>query len=156
MNNRLAICAKVAADSRTRIALKSSTSTALRRPAITCAARETPRPSRISGVDHAHPGRSRMSLKPNFSSDLTGPSALVTGASSGLGLRFATTLASCGAKVAVTGRRQDRLEAVAETIRNNGGVAIPLQLDVTDADQLLAVVGQAEAAIGPIDILVNN
>jgi NAD(P)-dependent dehydrogenase (short-subunit alcohol dehydrogenase family) len=94
---------------------------------------------------------------PNFSIDLSGQAAIVTGASSGLGLRFAKTLASCGAKVALTGRRLDRLEQAVEEIRQAGGVAVPLQLDVTDADQLLAVVGQAEAALGaPITILVNN
>lgn len=93
---------------------------------------------------------------PNFSIDLSGQTALVTGASSGLGERFARTLARCGAQVALTGRRLDRLERVADEIRALGGTAAALQLDVTDADQLLAVVGQAEAALGPVTILVNN
>jgi NAD(P)-dependent dehydrogenase (short-subunit alcohol dehydrogenase family) len=97
-----------------------------------------------------------MSQKPNFSTDLTGQTALVTGASSGLGLRFAKTLAASGAKVAVTGRRLDRLEQVAAEIRDAGGEAVPLQLDVTDADQLLAVVGKAAEALGPVTVLVNN
>jgi NAD(P)-dependent dehydrogenase (short-subunit alcohol dehydrogenase family) len=95
-------------------------------------------------------------LTPNFSTDLSGQTALITGASSGLGLRFAKTLAGCGAKVALTGRRLDRLEQVAADIRAAGGEAAALQLDVTDADQLLKVVGQAEAALGPVTILVNN
>lgn len=96
-------------------------------------------------------------LAPNFSIDLSGQAALVTGASSGLGLRFAQTLAGAGAKVALTGRRLDRLEAAAARIREAGGVAAALQLDVTDADQLLAVVRRAEAALdGPVQILVNN
>ncbi|MBI1406193.1 MAG: SDR family NAD(P)-dependent oxidoreductase [Caulobacter sp.] len=93
---------------------------------------------------------------PNASLDLTGQVALVTGASSGLGKRFAQVLARQGAKVAITGRRIDRLEALAADIRAEGGIAAPLALDVTDADQLLAVVGQAEAALGPVDILINN
>ena len=93
---------------------------------------------------------------PNFSIDLTGQTALVTGASSGLGLRFARTLARCGAKVALTARRLDRLERIADEIRAEGGQAAALQLDVTDADQLLAIVGKAEAALGPVTILVNN
>ena len=93
---------------------------------------------------------------PNVSTDLTGQTALVTGASSGLGLRFAKTLARCGAKVALTARRLDRLEALAAEIRADGGEAIALELDVTDADQLLAVVGKAEAALGTVTILVNN
>jgi NAD(P)-dependent dehydrogenase (short-subunit alcohol dehydrogenase family) len=93
---------------------------------------------------------------PNFSSDLSGQVALVTGASSGLGVRFAKTLAACGAKVAITGRRLDRLEHVAAEIKAAGGQALPLQLDVTDADQLLAVAGKAEAELGTVTILVNN
>lgn len=93
---------------------------------------------------------------PNVSTDLTGHVALVTGASSGLGVRFARTLARCGARVALTARRLDRLEALAAEIRAEGGEAVALELDVTDADQLLAVVGQAEAALGTVDILVNN
>ncbi|MDH4385078.1 MAG: SDR family NAD(P)-dependent oxidoreductase [Caulobacter sp.] len=93
---------------------------------------------------------------PNASIDLTGQVALVTGASSGLGKRFAQVLARCGAKVAVTGRRLERLEALAEEIIAEGGSAAPLALDVTDADQLLAVVGQARDALGPVDILINN
>lgn len=98
-----------------------------------------------------------MSLAPNFSIDLTGQNAIVTGASSGLGLRFAQALAGAGAKVALTGRRLDKLEAAAEGIRTLGGQAAALQLDVTDADQLLAVVRRAEEALGgPVTILVNN
>lgn len=98
-----------------------------------------------------------MSLpKPNFSVDLSGQTALVTGASSGLGRRFAQVLAASGAKVALTARRVDRLQALADEIRAAGGEAVALQLDVTDADQLLAVVGKAEAALGPVTILVNN
>ena len=93
---------------------------------------------------------------PNVSTDLTGQTALVTGASSGLGVRFAKTLARCGAKVVLTARRLDRLEALAAEIRAEGGEAVALELDVTDADQLLAVVGKAEAALGPVTILVNN
>jgi NAD(P)-dependent dehydrogenase (short-subunit alcohol dehydrogenase family) len=93
---------------------------------------------------------------PNFSIDLSGQTALVTGASSGLGRRFAQALARCGAKVAITGRRLGRLEELAREIRSAGGEAVPLQLDVTDAQQLLDVVAKAEAALGLVTILVNN
>jgi NAD(P)-dependent dehydrogenase (short-subunit alcohol dehydrogenase family) len=93
---------------------------------------------------------------PNFSTDLSGQTALVTGASSGLGLRFAKTLAAAGAKVALTARRLDRLEAVAGEIRAAGGEAQAFALDVTDADQLVRVVGEAEAVLGTVTILVNN
>ena len=93
---------------------------------------------------------------PNVSTDLTGQVALVTGASSGLGVRFAKTLAKCGAKVVLTARRLDRLEALAAEIRADGGEALALELDVTNADQLLAVVAKAEEAFGTVTILVNN
>ena len=93
---------------------------------------------------------------PNAGFDLTGHTALVTGASAGLGRRFAKVLAACGAKVAIAARRLDKLEELAEEIRAAGGTALPLQLDVTDADQLLRVIGQAQEQLGVVDILVNN
>lgn len=93
---------------------------------------------------------------PNASQDLTGRVALVTGASSGLGWRFAKVLAAAGAKVAVTGRRLERLQALTAEITAAGGVAAPFALDVNDADQLIDVVGKAEAKLGLVDILVNN
>ncbi len=93
---------------------------------------------------------------PNHSNDLSGQTALVTGASSGLGLRFARVLASCGAKVAIAARRIDRLNTLAEEIRASGGQAHPISMDATDADQLKTAVDQAEAALGLVTILVNN
>ena len=93
---------------------------------------------------------------PNASQNLGGQVALVTGASAGLGRRFALVLAASGAKVAIAARRIDLLQELAEEIRAAGGVALPLQLDVTDADQLLNVVAQAEAQLGTVHILVNN
>jgi NAD(P)-dependent dehydrogenase (short-subunit alcohol dehydrogenase family) len=92
----------------------------------------------------------------NFGIDLKGQVALVTGASAGLGVRFAKVLAQCGAKVAVTARRMEKLEALAKDIRADGGEVLPLRLDVTQSDQLLEVVGKAEAALGTVSILVNN
>lgn len=93
---------------------------------------------------------------PNFSIDLSGQTALVTGASSGLGLRFARVLAAAGAKVALTARRLDRLHATAEEIRSAGHSAEAFQLDVTDADACIDTVAAAAAALGPVTILVNN
>ena len=93
---------------------------------------------------------------PNISTDLSGQVALVTGTTSGLGKRFAQVLAACGAKVAITGRRVDRLEALAEEIRANGGTVEPIALDMRDNDSILACVEQAEKALGTITILVNN
>ncbi len=93
---------------------------------------------------------------PNVSTDLSGRVALVTGTTSGLGRRFAKVLAACGAKVAITGRRVERLEELAAEIRADGGVAEPIALDMRDNDSIMACVDKAEAAFGTIDILINN
>lgn len=87
---------------------------------------------------------------------LDGKTALVTGASSGLGAHFARVLAREGAKVAVAARRLERLERLADEIRAGDGNAIAIALDVTDSGQVARAFDAAEAAIGPIDILVNN
>ncbi|MGA1677476.1 MAG: SDR family NAD(P)-dependent oxidoreductase [Pseudomonadales bacterium] len=93
---------------------------------------------------------------PNFSVDLTGQVALVTGSTSGLGYRFARVLAKAGAKVAVTGRRVERLRVLAKEIETDGGVAVPVSLDMTDSASIVNAVAEAEAALGAITILVNN
>ena len=93
---------------------------------------------------------------PNVSNDLSGRVALVTGASSGLGRRFAQVIAASGAKVAVTARRVDRLEALAEEVRSAGGVAEPIALDMQDNESIMDCVAKAEAKLGTIDILINN
>jgi len=93
---------------------------------------------------------------PNVSMDLNGRVALVTGASSGLGERFARVLASQGAAVVLCARRLDRLEALAKEIEAAGGRALPVAMDATDTDSLFAAVDAGEAAFGTIDILVNN
>ncbi len=93
---------------------------------------------------------------PYVSNDLTGRVALVTGASSGLGYRFARTIAAAGAKVAVTARRVDRLEELAREIERDGGTCVPIALDVTDDEAIVQAVAHATEALGPVDILVNN
>lgn len=93
---------------------------------------------------------------PNASTDLTGRVALVTGASSGLGERFARVLANQGAAVALCARRIDRLEALAQEIEAAGGKAVAVQMDALDAEALVAAVDSAEKALGTVDILVNN
>ena len=69
---------------------------------------------------------------PNFSIDLSGQIALVTGASSGLGYRFAKVLAKCGAKVALAARRVNKLEALENEIRDAGGECAVIPFDVQD------------------------
>ena len=93
---------------------------------------------------------------PNISNDLSGRVALVTGTTSGLGRRFAEVIAASGAKVVVTGRRFERLEALAKEIEDKGGVAEPIQLDMQSNDSIMNCVEKAEASLGTIDILVNN
>jgi NAD(P)-dependent dehydrogenase (short-subunit alcohol dehydrogenase family) len=93
---------------------------------------------------------------PKVSTDLSGHVALVTGASAGLGRRFAQTLAASGAKVAAAARRVEKLEELAAEIRAYGGECAPIALDVTDAESITRCVAHANEALGLVDILVNN
>ena len=93
---------------------------------------------------------------PNFSTDLSGQVALVTGASAGLGWRFAKVLAAAGAHVAVTARRTDKLDTLVAEIVAAGGKAQAFKLDVSVSDELKAIVDTVEAAMGTVSILVNN
>lgn len=93
---------------------------------------------------------------PNFGIDLNGETAFVTGASSGLGYRFAKVLAAAGAKVAIAGRREDRLRQLADEIAASGGQAEVVVVDMADAHALPGAVERAEAALGLVTILVNN
>ena len=86
--------------------------------------------------------------------DLAGRTAVVTGASSGIGSATAHALAGAGARVAIGARRVERVEQVAETLAGEGHLALPL--DVTDAESSRAFVSRAAREFGEIDILVNN
>ena len=87
---------------------------------------------------------------------LNGKAALVTGASSGLGVEFARALAVAGADVAVMARRRDKLETVAKELQELGVRAHVVTADVTDWTQLEPAVADVEGTFGKIDILVNN
>jgi NAD(P)-dependent dehydrogenase (short-subunit alcohol dehydrogenase family) len=87
---------------------------------------------------------------------LTGKTALVTGASSGLGAHFARVLAGAGAAVVLAARRLDRLRQLEAEIRSAGGNAWAVELDVTDEASVAGAFDAAEAAAGPIAVLINN
>lgn len=89
--------------------------------------------------------------------DLSGKVILITGASSGIGRATAELLASKGAKVIVNYRSNEKsaLEVV-QCIQENGGEAIAIQADVTNKDQVNAMVDRALASFGTIDVLINN
>lgn len=87
---------------------------------------------------------------------LQGKTALVTGASSGLGERFATVLAEAGANVVLAARRTDKLAALARTIEGRGGKAMSIALDVTAIAAIDPTIERIEREFAPIDILVNN
>ena len=92
----------------------------------------------------------------NISIDLNGQTALITGATSGLGVRFAEILSAAGAKVVLTGRRKERLIAVKKKIEASGGCALALSLDVTNTAKIKDCIDEAEQSSGRISILVNN
>jgi NAD(P)-dependent dehydrogenase (short-subunit alcohol dehydrogenase family) len=82
--------------------------------------------------------------------------ALVTGASSGLGARFARVLAANGALTVLAARRVERLKDLRAEIEAAGGAAHVVALDVTEQDSIREAVDRTEREVGPIDILVNN
>ena len=82
--------------------------------------------------------------------------AIVTGASSGLGVAFAQGLAEAGADVVLGARRADRLEQTAQLVRDAGRRVLTVQTDVADPDQCQALVDAAMAEFGRVDVLVNN
>jgi NAD(P)-dependent dehydrogenase (short-subunit alcohol dehydrogenase family) len=88
--------------------------------------------------------------------DLTGQVAIVTGASSGLGRQFSLVLSRSGAKVAVAGRRHDRLDEVASEIARAGGDALPVVTDVSDSADIVRLVDEVEKGLGTPTILVNS
>jgi NAD(P)-dependent dehydrogenase (short-subunit alcohol dehydrogenase family) len=93
-------------------------------------------------------------VQPNF--DLTGRVCFITGTTSGLGREFALCLAGAGARVIITGRREERLQTLKAEIEAAGGEAYPIAFDVTDVAACIAAVAEVEEKVGPIWCLVNN
>lgn len=91
-----------------------------------------------------------------FSFNLTGRVALITGASSGIGERFAQLLGASGASVVLAARRTDRLEMGVERIRAAGGKAIAVAMDATSEESTIAAYDAAEAAFGTVDTVIAN
>lgn len=88
--------------------------------------------------------------------DLSGKVALVTGASSGLGLQFAKTLAGQGADVAICARREDRLASLKAEIEAMGRRCVAVRCDVNEIEDIKNVVSETVKQLGTIDILINN
>lgn len=82
--------------------------------------------------------------------------AIVTGASSGLGVAFAQALAEAGADVVLAARRVDKLEQTAELVRAAGRRAVTVETDIADPDQAQRMVDTAVEELGKVDILINN
>jgi NAD(P)-dependent dehydrogenase (short-subunit alcohol dehydrogenase family) len=87
---------------------------------------------------------------------LGGKTALVTGASRGIGAAIAQAFAEAGAHVALAARSRDALDKLAREIQSGGQTAIAITCDVTRADDVATCVESAEQALGRIDVLVNN
>ena len=85
-----------------------------------------------------------------------GKTVVVTGASFGIGAACAELLGGAGAHVLLLARSQDRLAALAETIRAAGGRATAYPIDLSDVDAVSALAARLLAAHGPVDVLVNN
>ncbi|CAM3989009.1 SDR family oxidoreductase [Tsukamurella ocularis] len=88
--------------------------------------------------------------------DLTGKTALVTGASSGIGTGIARALASAGVNVGLAARRADRLESLKAELDQTGATALVLPTDVTDVTSVRDSAHRLQAQFGRIDILINN
>jgi len=87
---------------------------------------------------------------------LTGKVAVITGASSGIGEATALAMAGEGAKLVLAARREDRLQTLAEKVKEAGGEAVVFAADLRDAATADACIEKAVEAFGRIDILVNN
>lgn len=87
---------------------------------------------------------------------LRGSTALVTGASGGIGGQIVRRLAQEGVKLAISGRRLDALQRLSEEIARGGGTCVAVPADLGDAEQRRGLLAEVERSLRPIDVLVNN
>jgi 3-oxoacyl-[acyl-carrier protein] reductase len=93
---------------------------------------------------------------PAQQTELAGWVTIVTGASSGIGAAIATTFAAAGSRVLLLARRENRLRALADRIREQGGTALTRAVDVSRFDQVQAAVDHAAQTWGRVDAMINN
>src|SRR5215471_1826977 len=91
-----------------------------------------------------------------MNNNIAGKVVVITGASSGLGEAAARDLSAQGAIVALGARRTDRIASLANDLNSNGGKAIAMNTDVTDAAQVKRLVDAAVETYGRIDVMLNN
>lgn len=88
--------------------------------------------------------------------DVSQETILITGASQGLGRQFARVFSAHGAAVVLAARQTVKLKSLEDEIRERGGRAVAVQMDVTDTASIRKAVDSAEAALGPVSVLINN
>jgi len=97
-----------------------------------------------------------VTIVSNINTNIEGKVVVITGASSGLGEATARLLSAQGASVVLGARRVERIQAVADELTSSGGKALAVATDVTDRDQVKALVDAAVQAYGRIDVMINN